>query len=528
MRISACIHTRPAALILALTLLAPALSGCSLLQLIQPAQPEVTPAVVAQANATAIPVEAGAAPVPPPQPMVDAQSVARRLSLLVNDTDPASPEWARLRAELAQTASRQSSADGQALPGDLRLALARAAGFNPPQLRERWQRHSQALDSVAALHAEHPPVNTDALTGAKVVRRLGPALYLVRLPGGETAFFTTPLSARRLKVGTTLRGIPAMEKPRPKADRAAGDLVDELADSGRTFAAITKQDAQRLKAEREPVLARLKELEAERARFQRSIDNDLASLDALAREVSASIGPRLLGLSGVGSPGSSGSDAPAHPARPSILIRQVKRLAHTYSPVQYYRYALPVTGKKQIDAALSGYLNGRKKDVQDLLRTVGVGRGRARANADLVAFKSFMASPGLLSVRFEASRDTGGAHPNQGFASFVFEVQSQNVLGLGDLFTDLPAALSLFSELAARRMELVLDGHVFPEGFAPKAENFDVFVLDGQDLVFSFAPYQMASYADGPQTLRVPLCHPRLLPLLSPRLLTALGAQPGH
>ena len=389
-------------------------------------------------------------------------------------------------------------------------------------------RRSCASAGSATLYAEHPPVNTNALTGAKVVRRLGPALYLVRLPNGETAFFSTPLSARRLKVGAILRGIPAMERPRPKADKAAGDLVDELADSGRTFVAITKQDVQRLKAEREPVLARLKELEAERARFQRSIDNDLDSLDALAREVNASISPRLLGLPGAGSSGSSGQGASAHPASPSPIIRQVKRLAHTYSPVQYYRYALPITGKKQIDAVLSGYIEGRKKDVQDLLRTVGVGRGRARANVDLVAFKSFTASPGLLSVRFEASRDTGGAHPNQGFASFVFEVQSQSVLGLGDLFQDLPAALALLSELAARRMELVLDGHVFPEGYEPKAENFDVFVLDGQDLLFSFAPYQMASYADGAQTMRVPLCHPRLLPLLSPRLLQALGAQPGQ
>jgi len=181
-----------------------------------------------------------------------------------------------------------------------------------------------------------------------------------------------------------------------------------------------------------------------------------------------------------------------------------------------------------MDDVLRGYIEGRKKDVADLLRSVGVGRGRARANVDLVAFKSFTAAPNLLSIRFEASRDTGGAHPNQSYASFVFDVRDQGALGLGDLFRDLPAALTLLSELAARRMELVLDGHVFPEGLEPKVENFAVFVLDGQDLVFSFPPYQMASYADGPQSLRVPLAHPRLLPLLSPKLLEALGARPGQ
>jgi hypothetical protein len=516
MRISACVYAKHAALFLALALLAPALTGCGL---IRPAEPEtpVPPAAAPapQANATAEAVPAPAAP-----KVLDALGVARQLSVLVNDTDPASPDFARLRAELLQTASGQSNAGGLSLPGDLRMALSRVAGFNPPQLRERWQRHQEALDSAAALYAEHPPVDTEALSGARVVRRLGPALYLVRLPGGDTAFFSTPLSARRLKTGAKLRGIPAVEKPRAKADKAAGDLVDELADSGRTFAAITRQEAYRIKAERAPALARLQELKAERARFQRSINDDLASLDSLARDVNAIIGPRLLGLGGSG-PGGYG--APASAAR---IVRQAKRLSHTYSPVQYYRYTLPVTGHKELDATLRGYIDGRRKDVQDLLRTVGVGRGHARANVDLVAFKSFTASPDLLSVRFEASRDTGGAHPNQSFASFVFAVHDQKVLGLGDLFRDLPAALSLLSQLAARRMELVLDGHVFAEGLEPKVENFSVFVIDGQDLVFSFPPYQMASYAEGPQSLRVPLAHPRLLPLLSPRLLEALGARP--
>ncbi|MDO9632999.1 MAG: RsiV family protein [Humidesulfovibrio sp.] len=518
MRISACDNAKLTALFLALALLPPALSGCGLeFRTVPEAAP---PAVAAQANATANATAGPAEVQPAPQPATDALSVARRLNVLVNDTDPASPDFARLRAELVQSAAAQTSAGGQPLPGDLRLAISRVAGFNPPQMRERWQRYQQALDSAAALYAEHPPVDTNALNGAKVVRRLGPALYLVRLPGGDTAFFSTPLDARRLKIGTKLRGILAVEKPRPKPDKAAGDLVDELDESARTFVAITREEARKITAERAPVLARLKELEAERAKFQRSIDDDLASLDSLARDVNAVISPRLLGLSGHGGPGLDESHAPER------LVRQVKRLSHTYSPVQYYRYTLPVTGKKQMDAALRGYIDGRKKDVQDLLRTVGVGRGHARANVDLVAFKSFTASEDLLSVRFEASRDTGGAHPNQSFASFVFDARNQKLLGLGDLFQDLPAALNLLSELATRRMELVLDGHVFPEGLAPKVENFSVFVIDGQSLVFSFPPYQMASYAEGPQTLRVPLAHPRLLPLLSPKLLEVLGARP--
>lgn len=525
MRISASARSRRAPVlptlfpVLLLLASALALSGCGLERATAP-EADLSPAV-----ATA-PVNAPlAAPPTPAAPTArdearDEARVTRLLGVLVNDTDPADPEWSRLRTELLGLNQELS------LPGDLRLAITRVAAFNPPQLRMRWQRHGETLDQVAALYAEHPPVDTDALRGARVVRRLGPVLYLVRLPGGDTAFFTTN---RRLKNGARLGGIPAVEKARPKPDKAKGDLVDELGDAARTFAAITTQEAQRLKAGHAPVLAQLKGLEDERERFQKDIRADLASLDALARDVNRIISPRLLeprlrNLSAQpqARPGPARQDRRTGQDR---QIRQVKRLGHTYSPVQYYRYALPVTGRPQVDAVLHGYLEGRKKDVTDLLKSVGVGRGRARANVDLVAFRSFTASPGLLSVRFESSRDTGGAHPNQGFASFVFDMRSQSVLGLGDLFADLPAALALLSELTARRMELVLDGHVFAEGYAPKAENFQVFVLDGADLVLSFPPYQLASYAEGPQALRVPLCHPRLLPLLSPRLLEALGAK---
>ncbi len=509
MRSSASVSTTFAAFPLALLLFG--LTGCSLLQLMEPETP-AQPVASAQVNATeAAPLAAApAVPLPVALPVKDAAAVTRQLDLLVNDTDPADPEWSRLRAGLAELPADLSA--------DLRQAVTRVQAFNAPRLRERWQQHSASLDNAATLYAEHPPVNTEALRGARVERRLGPALYLVRLPGGDTAFFNVPLGARRLKNGARLDNIAVMERPRPRPDRAAGDLVDELAAAPRTFVALTKQDVQRLKAERAPVLDRLKRLEAERTQFQQGIKADLASLDALTRDVNAVISPRLLGLQRVGLP------VPA--------IRQTKHLGHRYSPVQQYRYSLPITGHGQIDTVLRGYLDERKKDVQDLLRFVGKGTGRARTNSDLVTYREFTAGPNLLSVRFETTRDTGGAHPNQGFASFVFDVPSQTMLGLSDLFTDLPTALGVLAELAARRMELALDGHVFVEGLMPKAENFQVFVIDGsnqgQDLLFSFPPYQVASYADGPQQLRVPLCHPRLLPLLSPKLLAALGARPGQ
>jgi len=444
-------------------------------------------------------------PAPPAEAAWDASELTQRLNVLINDTDPGSPDWAKAQAEIVRRTANAT------LPGDLRMVVNQLAAFDPPRLADRWRAHQSAQDEDAELYARNLPVNTDAVSGARVVRRLGPALYLIRLPGGDTALFR---STRRLKNNARLKGVPAMEQPRPKPDPAKGDLVDEMDEEARTFVELSRADVRRLRAERAPVEARLREQDSRRERLTREIRDELDRLDGLARSVNEVIGPRLLQR--------------RTPPSTAALIRKVGRMARTWSREQYYRYAVPVTGRPAVDAVLKDFLEEHRGEVQDLLRSTGVGRGRMRANSDTIAFRSFTAAPRLLSIRFEELRDTGGAHPNQAYAGFTFDLGAQTQLGLSDLFGDLPAALSLLSELAGRRMDLVMGGAPFPEGYAPKVENFAVFVLDGGDLVVTFPPYQVASFAQGPQTLRVPLSHPRLQPLLRPAFLDLLTAGPAQ
>lgn len=475
-------HTAPLILPALLALL---LNACALEQ---PAPPAAPAAVQAE-------------PAPQAQAVSEAQALAD-LNVLVNDTPPASEEYDAKRRELAP------AADSPALSAELRRVLVQTLAFDPPRLRQRWENHQKAQADAAALYAANPPADTKALEGARVVRRLGPALYLVRLPGGDTVFLA---SARKYRNNARLKGIRVLERQRPKPDAAKGDLVDELEDQPRTFAEISRLDAKQLEVRRAPALAELRRLESEGDMLERGVAADLARLDALTRDVNAVIGPRLL---------------PQGPRpAPTSLIRKVKRMAKSFSREQYYRYALPVTGKPQVDASLKAYLEERRAEVQDLLKSTGIGRGRARANVDRIAFSAYTASPALLSIRFEEMRDTGGAHPNTAFASFVFDLRAQAQLKLADIFTDVPAALAVLSQLAERRMTLVLDGMLFPEGLAATPDNFGTFVLDGADMVFTFPPYQVASYAQGPQSLRVPLFHPRLAPLLTPGLKEALAAK---
>jgi len=458
-------------------------------------------AVQPAAGPAAPPAAAAAPEITPDVPAMTEAEILSGLNMLVNDTEPGSDLYASRRAALA------AAANSTTLSRELRWPLAQVLAFTPPQLRQRWEQRQKAQDDAATLYAENPPENLALLNGARVVRRLGPALYLVRLGSDDSVLLNT---TRRRKNGARLKGVYAAERQRPQPDKAKGDLVDELADQPRVFDEISKQEAKRRESLRAPALAQLRSLQNQGRETDRAVAADLSRLDTMTRDINAVISPALL---------------PQGPRpAPAGFIRKVKRMAKTYSRGQYYRYALPITGKPQVDAALMTYLEERRADVQGLLKATGVGRGRSRANADRIAFTAYTASPRHLSIRFEEFRDTGGAHPNTAYASFVFDTDRQARLGLKDIFRDTPAALAVLSDLALRRMEMVLDGTMFPEGLAPKIENFDVFVLDGADMVFTFPPYQVASYAQGAQVLRVPLCHPRLMPLLRPEFLAALAA----
>lgn len=458
----------------------------------------------AQRHSAAPPAPApeAAAPTAPAAPAFTEADALAGLNTLVNDTPPASEAYDAKCKELAP------AVDAPGISSSLRRVLSSVLAFDPPRLRERWESHQKAQDEAASLYAANPPIDTKALNGARVLRRLGPALHLVRLPSGDTVFLASP---RKFKKNARIKGLYVLERQRPKPDAAKGDLVDELEDQPRTFSEITRQEARQLEDRRAPALAELRQLESRNDELARGVAADLARLDMLTRDVNAVIGPMLL--------------PQGTPPAPQSLVRKVKRLSHSYSREQYYRYALPVTGLPKVDAALAAYLDQRKAEMQDLLKSTGIGRGRARANVDRIAFTAHTASRVLLSIRFEQMRDTGGAHPNTTYDSFVFDLRSQSRLTLADIFTDVPAALAVLSSLAQTRLSLALDGLLFPEGYAPKAENFSVFVLDGADMVFTFPPYQVASYAQGTQTLRVPLFHPRLQPLLAPALKEALAVE---
>lgn len=121
----------------------------------------------------------------------------------------------------------------------------------------------------------------------------------------------------------------------------------------------------------------------------------------------------------------------------------------------------------------------------------------------------FYSSPSTISYAFSIYSDTLGAHPNGFFRTFTFDAKTAKSLALSDLFKPgsdyLSAISSLSRTMLTKQLGEFADADMIKPGTTADEDNFQNFVLDGQTLTILFPPYQVAAYAAGPQTVKIPL-----------------------
>ena len=114
-----------------------------------------------------------------------------------------------------------------------------------------------------------------------------------------------------------------------------------------------------------------------------------------------------------------------------------------------------------------------------------------------------------ISYEFGVYEDTLGAHPNTNYHTFTFNTQTGKSLELSDLFVSGSSYLNTLSTLSRTSLAKQLgsdgDSSMISDGTKPSLENFQNFVIDGNDFVIIFPQYQVAAYAFGPQEVRIPL-----------------------
>ena len=123
---------------------------------------------------------------------------------------------------------------------------------------------------------------------------------------------------------------------------------------------------------------------------------------------------------------------------------------------------------------------------------------------------------GLASVGVRVSRFyAGAAHPGAVLLTFTYDLATGRRLALAELFAPGAPYLEKLSELS-RQLLLAQPGFdqlqdfVLP-GTEPKVENFDGWTLTDQDLVITFAEYQVGPYAMGMPHVSIPFASLRTL-----------------
>ncbi|MEK7510695.1 MAG: DUF3298 domain-containing protein [Patescibacteria group bacterium] len=110
-------------------------------------------------------------------------------------------------------------------------------------------------------------------------------------------------------------------------------------------------------------------------------------------------------------------------------------------------------------------------------------------------------TPRTVTYLLNAASYIGGAHGMETPTTFTFDATTGTRLALADLFLPQADYLTRLSTLARSKLpgltgDFTNDDFI-QDGTRPIQENFQVFYLEGDDLVFLFPPYQVAPYAAG-------------------------------
>lgn len=193
----------------------------------------------------------------------------------------------------------------------------------------------------------------------------------------------------------------------------------------------------------------------------------------------------------------------------------------------YYTVSIvyPDTGNQAeqtaIETALKAELDEYAQNVADLDPSMMPSLAQGYKLALDATYQKYAGAGNTTSYLFTLYEDTGGAHPNSYFKTFVFNAQGSPV-ALADVLSKNPNWLEELSLLVSQDVTKQVAGRlgssapqgaegpdvtgaIFAEGLAPKAENFENFVIDGSTLVIEIPPYQVAAYAMGSFEVRIPL-----------------------
>jgi hypothetical protein len=110
----------------------------------------------------------------------------------------------------------------------------------------------------------------------------------------------------------------------------------------------------------------------------------------------------------------------------------------------------------------------------------------------------------VVSIILEVYAFTGGAHGSTNFYSFNYNPKTKTEIKLADLFSGQPNYLQKISDFCIQDLTKQItdnfgdmQGTWIQDGAGPKEENYSIFLINKDNLVFYFPQYQVAPGAFG-------------------------------
>lgn len=159
----------------------------------------------------------------------------------------------------------------------------------------------------------------------------------------------------------------------------------------------------------------------------------------------------------------------------------------------YPQFGIPVVDaeiKKTVEAGLAAFRSYPQNPPES----------STPKNSFYEKFEKVYQGADVISVSLIASEDTGGAHPNTSIITVNVDPRTGHVLTLDDALALIGKDLDQVASGALAQVKAELGAEaLFAEGFAPKRENYAMFRVTNNAVIFVFNVYQVAAYAAGPQ-----------------------------
>ena len=192
--------------------------------------------------------------------------------------------------------------------------------------------------------------------------------------------------------------------------------------------------------------------------------------------------------------------------KPYIFLEEQKESGKNYAIETRYPFVGAIDNG-QVNIEISNFIEIIKDFFKNSVANIEDWGGD---NTLRIYYETYELNNNFVSIRFEISEYTGGAHPMNYSKSFNYDLKKNKIINLSDILDSNKNYLNSISEKTIQYLlkintdNGITDEDWIREGASPKEENFQTFTFNKNNIVFSFDAYQVAAYAAGRQEISFP------------------------